>query len=474
VAAVILNLSSTTVFSQGSCSPGAITLPATVSGTLADGDCTAPHRSGSKADLYTFQGTASQQVTVTLRSTAFDAYLIVVGPTGAVLAQDDDSGGGSNAQIQGTLPTAGTYTIEATAYGSSERGAYTLTVASVPLCTSSAITLPATVNGTLADSDCTAPHRSGSKADLYTFQGTAGQQVTVTLSSTAFDAYLVIVGPTGAVLAEDDDSGGDYNARIQGTLPTAGIYTIEATAYYSSGRGNYTVAASVSTTSSCSASAITLPATVNGTLADSDCTAPHRSGSKADLYTFQGTAGQQVTVTLRSTAFDAYLIVVGPTGAVLAQDDDSGGGSNAQIQGTLPTAGTYTIEATAYYSSDRGSYTLTASASTTTTCSPGAITLPATVNGTLTDSDCTAPHRSGSKADVYTFQGTAGQTVTVTLSSTAFDAYLIVVGPTGAVLAENDDSAALETRRYRERCRQLEPTRLKPRRTTAAGAAATR
>jgi hypothetical protein len=79
---------------------------------------------------------------------------------------------------------------------------------------------------------------------LYTFQGTAGQQVTVTLSSTAFDSYLIVVGPTGAVLVEDDDSGGNHNARIQGTLPTAGTYTIEATAYSSSGRGSYALTAS--------------------------------------------------------------------------------------------------------------------------------------------------------------------------------------------------------------------------------------
>ena len=50
-----------------------------------------------------------------------------------------------------------------------------------------------------------------------------------------FDTYLYLIGPSGTVIAENDDitAGSDLNSRIplDGflTLPTAGTYIIEAT-----------------------------------------------------------------------------------------------------------------------------------------------------------------------------------------------------------------------------------------------------
>jgi hypothetical protein len=51
-------------------------------------------------------------------------------------------------------------------------------------------------------------------SDRYTFTGAAGQLVALSLNSTAFDPYLYLIGPDGAVLAEDDDGGDALNARI--------------------------------------------------------------------------------------------------------------------------------------------------------------------------------------------------------------------------------------------------------------------
>ena len=64
-----------------------------------------------------------------MRSTAVDAFLWLLSESGAVLAQDDDSGLGVNgldAQITETL-SEGCYLVEATTF-EGETGAYTLTV----------------------------------------------------------------------------------------------------------------------------------------------------------------------------------------------------------------------------------------------------------------------------------------------------------------------------------------------------------
>ncbi len=66
-------------------------------------------------------------------------------------------------------------------------------------------------------------------ADLWSFDGLSGQTVTIDLRSDEFDTYLLLLGPDGRTLAEDDDSGGDLNSRLVYTLPARGPYQIVVT-----------------------------------------------------------------------------------------------------------------------------------------------------------------------------------------------------------------------------------------------------
>lgn len=109
-------------------------------------------------------------------------------------------------------------------------------------------------------------------------------------------------------------------------------------------------------------------ALINGALQPGDCTNPI-DGSLYDAYRFTGTAGQQVTIDMTSSAFDPYLYLmrpgettISPDPNVTVQDDDSGGGTSARISITLPSNGTYTILADSYSNgitpSGTGAYTL--------------------------------------------------------------------------------------------------------------------
>ena len=63
-----------------------------------------------------------------MRSTAFDAYLFIfslVGQTLTQLGEDDDSGGGTDARMEGAMP-AGTHFILANSINKFGFGAYTL------------------------------------------------------------------------------------------------------------------------------------------------------------------------------------------------------------------------------------------------------------------------------------------------------------------------------------------------------------
>lgn len=77
------------------------------------------------------------------------------------------------------------------------------------------------------------------QAENWTFCATAGQTVTIEVNSIGeTDPRVKLIGPDGSVLAEDDDSGGGWNALIEGPLPVDGVYTIRVDVY---AVGQYTV-----------------------------------------------------------------------------------------------------------------------------------------------------------------------------------------------------------------------------------------
>jgi hypothetical protein len=343
------------------------------------------------------------------------------------------------------------------------------------------LTIPQTVNGTLASTDCQNPI-DNSFYDAYSFTGTAGQQVTINMTSTTFDTYLYLMVPGETTLRnlsdpnptiQDDDGGGGTNSRLpsnqplaqappfSGTLPTTGTYTIIANAFCppdgsntqcnavnDNGKGAYTL--SLSLTASCTPTVTPISivggtGSANGSLSTTDCTL--NDGSFYDVYTFNGTAGQQIAIQMNAS-FDSFLFLVGPDGDELARDDNGSGGTNARIPaivpgfGTAPSArlpqtGVYRIIANSAASGVTGSYTLLLSVDTAS-CPSTAITVGQTVNGALASGDCRLPADS-SFIDVYTFSGAVGQTISVTMSSTDFDPYLFILDKDGKKLDEDDN-----------------------------------
>lgn len=197
------------------------------------------------------------------------------------------------------------------------------------------------LEGTLTEADSQA---------LYEFEATAGQTISITLSSSDFDAYLLLQVGDGNVIASDDDSAGSLNSRIGAfTIPEDGTYTIVATsysAYYNSGAtpGDFTLSLAEFETRS-----IEYTQTVDAELTDEELVA---------YYTFSGQEGDTVIIRLNSSDFDSYLRL-SDAGGELMSNDDGGGNLNALIGPyVLPATGTYTIAASSLSQSATGSYTL--------------------------------------------------------------------------------------------------------------------
>jgi hypothetical protein len=135
----------------------------------------------------------------------------------------------------------------------------TLTIAGLPFvidqmafdrCELVATLSPAVIqSGTLSETDCTKGARgSDYYTDRYAFDVVAGQRLAVQLSSQAFDTYLYVRGPNGAVIMSDDNGGSGNNSRLPPNggflrVPEGadGQYVIEVTSRHRRAKGAYSL-----------------------------------------------------------------------------------------------------------------------------------------------------------------------------------------------------------------------------------------
>ncbi|MGI9106493.1 MAG: Calx-beta domain-containing protein [Pyrinomonadaceae bacterium] len=329
----------------------------------------------------------------------------------------------------------------------------------VPLqatCPATQMTIGQGLNGTLSTSDCIFP--DGNFVDTYTFNGTAGQSIAVEMSSAEFDTYLNLLGPNGALLEVDDDSGGGNNSRIPSeggfyTLPANGTYTIYATSFNPGATGSYSLLLATPGSGGCPVTPAQNGQIVSGSLSQSDCFFPAehpRAGSFVDIYTFTGFAGQQAVIEMESSAFDTYLYLLASDGSFTENDDVSPGNTNSRIPPsgvlTLPFNGVYTIYATSFGAQRTGDYLFRLSLGTPPVRSTVVINTNDAGPGSLRDAILNSNSNPG--VDTIRFQiGSGAQTIRLLSALPTITDPVVIDGTTqpgftGTPLVEIDGQSA--------------------------------
>lgn len=381
--------------------------------------------------LYRFDARAGERFGLDLMSEDFDTYLVVGDRSGGIfnpLDQNDDGGEGLDSRLRFVAPHDGTYWVLAQALSDDGLGAYTIELSRLPAprpAVPTAIAVGGSAFGELTDDD--ALQEDESFYDLYTFQGVAGQRYAIALSSPGFDTYLHVGTGTGAdfdELERNDDADGT-DSRIVFTPDRSGTYSIQASSYGPGETGDYSISIrELAPPGPLTIVPIEIGESVSGMLDLDDQVA--EDGSYFDVYRFHGTAGQRIGVSQHSEDFDSYLQLGSMSdGDFEAEysDDDSGGGLDSRIIATLSRSGEFLVRANSLSPGETGAYTLVVEELPP----PGppsvrSIDIGQTLNGRLEPSDALLD--DGSHYDVYTFHGTAGQRVRVTLRSGDFDAFL--------------------------------------------------
>jgi hypothetical protein len=363
--------------------------------------------SASPAATYYFAGTAGESVTLGLASDDFDAFLRLSDSSGKVLAEDDDTGGGLNAQIAYTLSSDGTYSVTATSSGGNSIGSFTLSMNSENM--SAAITATVIIAPAIIPSGTPSASTSGARrieytqqvegrlsSDQpsvdYTFRGQSGDVIAITMASPDFDAYITLAETTGDYNLSSSYSSGANNAAVLGpyTLPDTGDYTVTATSFYGDGIGTFTLRIDKVQVTSIKYGD-TARVTVGGR-------------TSTQYLTFNGKVGDALDILVDSGGtVDTNLSVIGPSGYELTSDDDSGRGFDPEINRLVLT------EEGIYYlwlqtvDSASGQVSVSLQSSPVASLDSG----PQTIR--LNDK-----HQS----DVVTFSGTAGEKVRLTFNLT--------------------------------------------------------
>ena len=384
------------------------TLSVTVAGTMATSAAAFTVGTGAAPTLSSFSpAVASYGATVTLTGTNYDTTLI--------------NNRVAFAAAIGAVATATTTTLTVPVPGSAQTGPIAVSTTqgkatstqefyvapSGVVATDVQYTGRIVVNGTTVAASITTANKNG----LMVFDGTAGQRLSIGLSSpTITQFYVSVYRPDGVALTTPvlyNTGGGSVDLPV---LPMTGTYTIFLDPY-STYTGSVTV---------------TLSAEVTGSIIPGGSAVPislSRVGQNA-RYSFTGTAGQTVSLQLSSvTVTTGSVSLIKPDGSLLVGPTSFGTGGAVIDTQVLAATGTYAIfvDPSVTYT---GSVTLTL-------YNTADVTGSITVNGSSVTPTLTVP---GQRAR-YTFTGTAGQWVSLGLSSVSItSSTLSMLNPDGTTL----------------------------------------
>jgi hypothetical protein len=416
-------------------------------------------------DIYVFLGQQGDPITVDLVSlnpdeaNGLDPLVILLDDARIPLAENDDivDGVDRNSHLEFTLPRTAYYAIVATRFdqdAGTTAGPYELTLGgpggseTTESPAETVVTSEALITK-LAPAPLTPDTASQGTFDaggaLYSFEADSGTLVDVSVTTDpGVDSILILADEN---LNEVLSSG--TGALTGVTIPKTGQYLVILAPRFgpvSTPGGGYILALAQGNEQAAGPTGPQVMAygdTVNGVIDDDQA---------SQTYTFAGSLGDQVRITMEATpgsALDCYLELQGPDGAVVDANDDIDPGvvRDSLITVELPADGTYTIVASRYVGADEaptsGTYRLSLEANNETATS-GTGTAPQTVPLAYGQTEV-GEINDDQYLVFYVFEGTVGDVVTVEVNNLTgnLDSVLHLYRSDGdqwVEIANNDDS----------------------------------
>ena len=291
-----------------------------VSGTLNEGD------------EQWFSIRPSQTGVVTVETSGeTDTFLEAYDPAMVMIDSNDDGGEDYNAKLEIFAEAGKTYLFKLTCYDEDEGGPYQIRASFDNI---RELYLGNWVPGNL----------SLNENHWFSIR-TTGTGIVIVETSGDTDTYLKVFGVTGSAIAEDDDSGDGYNARLEFFAEAGRMYRIKLSDFDKEG-GPYRIRAGFENlppeternTALSRAIPIRLGEAVQVLL---------RSPSESRWYRYDISRANTLFVIQTRGNLDTVLGLYNAQGDLIEEDDDSGDGANALISRNLDP-GTVYVEVKEY------------------------------------------------------------------------------------------------------------------------------
>jgi hypothetical protein len=309
--------------------------------------------------VFGLSGAAGDAVEIVLTSSDMDAYLLVREFSGETWHNDDRASGDSDSALRYFFNTEGIVEIEASSYMASIPGSYELRVESVDV----GAPIEEVVDGQVIASETkiNAVISTAIESEIpffgisgylhrYVVHAEKDHRFRLSMSSDFFDTFVHVTAPSGDVFANDDGPFGGTDSLVEFVAPESGAYDVVATSFGGRRTGPYTISYEMG-------EPVRVLEHFFGELPGVESLSRDVGGRRT--HAFEGRAGQHITIDLSSEVFDTYLILEGPDGTVLAENDDSVFGTDSQIAVELLSTGTYTIVVRGYLPDAAGPYEVT-------------------------------------------------------------------------------------------------------------------
>jgi hypothetical protein len=314
------------------------------------------------ADTYQITMPSSGTLNLDLSSGDFTSLLFLQDAKGNALHFGEETTDNGSAHIQISLPAGTYYAIAASVdLPGSYTFHYSVAPGSLPGCPAArAMPMNSGLAGRLGSAaSCVGP--DGALTDSYTFTTTAPGLVAISMTSSDIDSRIALSDSKGNSLRRDDDGFSLGNALLVQFLQ-AGTYRLTAGTEGFLETGSYQIDLKFTGLSTapqtCAAKAITLNTPLKGSTSFASC--QYFDNTFADLYQVKVTSATgPIDISLASTLFDAYLILLDGKGNVISTDANNGGGTNARILQNVVPGTYYIVVKPANDPSALGAYSLT-------------------------------------------------------------------------------------------------------------------
>ncbi len=413
--------------------PAAITVPANdEGGDLINATAHTGTLSVGDLDVWGFNAAGGETFFVRAGSDDATPWLRVYQPDGALIAQSTwASSAVRDGFITVRLTNAGPHTVVISAAYAGQSGAYSLTGVRAP---GALVISEGDEGGDLPNGVSTPGNLPRGDADAWTFQGNAGDTVTLRTGSPDFTPWIRLFAPSGDLVDQSDwSSSATRDGWLTARLTESGPYTVILTAGYVNQDGAYTLHRA-----SAPGAFTTREGDEGGDLPNGAYITANLPLGDIDLWSFQANAGDRLHLRAGGTNFTPWIRIFDPQGAQAGQSTWSSSATrDGQINVVATNAGIYTVTIAAGYASQEGSYGLhLARLPAPFTVSPGDEGGPlangVTAIGSLTLGDL----------DLWSFDAIAGETVFIRCGSPAFTPWVRIHGPNGVLIEESSWSSS--------------------------------